>query len=130
MPHHLVDLYRSANCYISLHRSEGFGRTLVEALQNNLSLVTTNHSGPADFLNDDNACLVSWQSRKLLPGEYPHSQGSVWAEPNVTEATERLNQLYAQRHTKPSDAGLKTGQAFQTEILAKRYQPIIQSYLL
>ena len=130
MAHHLVDLYRAANCYISLHRSEGFGRTLVEALQNGLALITTNHSGPDDFLNEENSCLVSWQPKKLLPGEYPHSQGSVWAEPNITEATEHLNQLYKNRHIEKSSAGLKTGQSFQTEVLAKRYQPIIQSYLL
>jgi glycosyltransferase involved in cell wall biosynthesis len=53
-PGELTDLYNSANCYLSLHRSEGFGRTLVEALQNGLHVVSTDFSGPKDYLTPDN----------------------------------------------------------------------------
>ena len=130
MPGHLVDLYRSANCYLSLHRSEGFGRTLVEALQNNLALITTDYSGPADFINQENAYLVKWQSKKVLPGEYPHSQGSTWSEPSIDDAITQLEYLYEHGHQAKSEKALMTGKSFETAALAKRYEPIIRSYLI
>lgn len=129
MSAHLVDLYQSANCYLSLHRSEGFGRTLVEALQNNLALITTNYSGPADFVNSNNAYLVDWKPRKVLPGEYPHSKGSVWCEPDINNAAKQLQIIYESRDKKITELGLATGKTFKTELLAQRYKPIIQSYL-
>jgi glycosyltransferase involved in cell wall biosynthesis len=130
MPGHLVDLYRAANCYLSLHRSEGFGRTLVEALQNNLALIATNYSGPADFINEENAYLVRWQPRKLLPGEYPHSKGSTWSEPSIADAVNRLQYLYEHGYQEKSAQALLTGKSYETAALAKRYEPIIKSYLI
>jgi glycosyltransferase involved in cell wall biosynthesis len=130
MPGHLVDLYRAANCYLSLHRSEGFGRTLVEALQNNLALISTNYSGPADFVHEENAYLVNWEPRKLLAGEYPHTKGSQWSEPKIADAVTHLQYLYQFGHQGKSAQALKTGSLFETAALAKRYEPIIRSYLL
>lgn len=130
MSHHIVDLYQSANCYLSLHRSEGFGRTLVEALQNNLALITTNYSGPADFVNANNAYLVEWAPRKVLPGEYPHSKGSIWCEPDIASAVRQLEAVYQGPHSAVTAQGLATGNSFKTKLLAQRYKPIIQSYLL
>jgi glycosyltransferase involved in cell wall biosynthesis len=130
MPGHLVDLYRAANCYLSLHRSEGFGRTLVEALQNNLALISTNYSGPADFINEQNAYLVQWQARKLLAGEYPHSKGSTWSEPSIRDAVGHLHTLYQHGFHEKSAQALLTGKSFETSALAKRYEPIIRSYLI
>jgi glycosyltransferase involved in cell wall biosynthesis len=130
MPGHLVDLYRAANCYLSLHRSEGFGRTLVEALQNNLALITSNYSGPADFIHEGNAYLVRYQPRKLLAGEYPHSKGSTWSEPSVTDAATHLQYLYQHGCQEKSAQAVLTGKSFETAALAKRYEPIIKSYLI
>lgn len=130
MPGHLVDLYRASNCYLSLHRSEGFGRTLVEALQNDLALISTNYSGPADFANDQNAYLVSWQPRKLLPGEYPHSKGSTWSEPSIPDAVKHLHHLYRNGHQEKKVQASRTGKFFETASLAKHYAPIIKSYLI
>jgi glycosyltransferase involved in cell wall biosynthesis len=130
MPGHLVDLYQASNCYLSMHRSEGFGRTLVEALQNDVALITTNYSGPEDFINDKNAYLIGWQTRKVLAGEYPHSQASTWSEPSIADAVMQLQYLYDNGNSLKSAQALRTGQSFQIEEIAKRYEPIIRSYLV
>lgn len=129
LPEHVTDLYQAANCYLSLHRSEGFGRTLIEALQNNLKLITCNYSGPADFLTPQNSHLVSWQFIDVLPGQYPHAHNTRWANPSIAESVAQLEVVY-QEHQK--DGAVKSraaGDFFGVANLAKRYAPIITSYL-
>lgn len=129
-PGELTDLYRSANCYLSLHRSEGFGRTLVEALQNGLHVVSTDFSGPKDFLTSDNALLVNWQRKAVAPGEYPHlTQPSWWAEPDEAHALEQLRTAFKRAKKGPNLQGQLDGAKFLHESLAQRYGPILKTYL-
>jgi glycosyltransferase involved in cell wall biosynthesis len=127
-PGELTDLYRSADCYLSLHRSEGFGRTLVEALQHGLDLICTDFSGPRDFVNQDNALLVRWDRRDVAPGDYPHAERSWWAEPSVDHAAERLTQAFEKRRRGLTNtSGQVTGAAFTPQAMAQRYRPILQA---
>jgi glycosyltransferase involved in cell wall biosynthesis len=124
-PEQLTDLYGAADCYLSLHRSEGFGRTLVEALQHGLTVVSTNFSGPQDFLNEENAKIVKWQKKVVLQGEYPDCDESWWAEPSISDAVIKLkearNELKLTRENR--------GNQYSVENLATKYRPILQSYL-
>lgn len=125
----LASLYESANCYLSLHRSEGFGRTLVEALQHGLDVICTNYSGPADFLNHQNALLVDWTERQVNPGDYPFTDGSRWSEPSVTSAVAQLEKSYARRQQGKNEAAIETGNQFLVTGLARKYKPVLMSYL-
>jgi glycosyltransferase involved in cell wall biosynthesis len=134
-PAQLTDLYGISNCYISLHRSEGFGRTLVEALQHGLWLISSNYSGPADYLTDQNAHLVSWEAKTVHKGDYPHNTHSTWADPSVAETVAQLEKLYAQhqqnlgKQPQRNQAGIETGKQFTLQALAEKYRPILMSYL-
>ena len=130
-PSHLSDLYKSSDCYLSLHRSEGFGRTLVEALQHGLHVISTDYSGPRDFLTDKNSFLVDWHLINALPQDYPHlKQKSAWAEPNEASALSQLNKAYLQRQLNgPNKQGIKDGEKFTFEALASKYAPILKTYL-
>ena len=126
----LSSLYQSANTYLSLHRSEGFGRTLVEALQHGLPVIATNHSGPADFLNEGNAKILGWLPQSVFKDDYSFNQLSIWANPMMEDAVAALQELYTQKPYQKSQAAIDSGLAFNVSNLAKKYEPILRSYLL
>jgi glycosyltransferase involved in cell wall biosynthesis len=128
-PGQLADLYRSANCYLSLHRSEGFGRTLVEALQHGLYVVSTNFSGPADFLTNENSLIVDWTRRELKANDYLNFTKSWWAEPNETTALQQLEAAFDLSCGGPNMHAVNTGKEFEFAALASRYKPILSAYL-
>ena len=75
-----------ADCYVSLHRSEGFGLGLAESMSVGKPVIGTAYSGNLDFMNAGNSCLVGYQLVDVRPGEYPHHEGQVWADPDVDQA--------------------------------------------
>lgn len=125
----LAALYKSANCYLSLHRAEGFGRTLVEAMQQGLTLITTDFSGPADFVNETNSLLVDWKRRDMGPDDYPNADPSWWAEPSIEDAARKLEEACSGKRNRFSKAAKATGEQFTVEALAERYEPVLKHYL-
>jgi glycosyltransferase involved in cell wall biosynthesis len=87
-------LYGESDVVMSLHRSEGFGLTLAEAMLHGLPVVATNWSGNVDFLNDENGIPVPY---RLVPAEDPqgtyHHPSMMWADPDVDAAAEALLRL-------------------------------------
>ncbi|SDX73956.1 Glycosyl transferases group 1 [Allochromatium warmingii] len=82
----LLDLYRVCDSFISLHRSEGFGRGLAEAMLLGKPVIATGYSGNLDFTILGSAALVDYQLRPVAEGEYPFAEGLVWAEPDTHHA--------------------------------------------
>ncbi len=90
----MAALYAKADVVMSLHRSEGFGLTLAEAMLRGLPVVATNWSGNVDFLTDKTGIPVPY---RMVPAEdqqstYHHPSMS-WAEPDVAEAAGALRRL-------------------------------------
>lgn len=90
------NLVRTCDSFVSLHRSEGFGRGLVEAMYLAKPVIGTRYSGNLDFMNDDNSLLVDCELIPLKPGEYPHWRGQVWADADVDQAARHM--LYLVDH--------------------------------
>jgi glycosyltransferase involved in cell wall biosynthesis len=78
-------LISSADCYVSLHRAEGLGLSLIDAMQLGTPLLSTNYSGPVDFANDSNAWMVPWKYTDANWGDGPY-YGSRWADPDLDAA--------------------------------------------
>lgn len=91
----LAALYGCCDAYVSLHRAEGFGRTMAEAMLMGKPVVATNWSGSMDFLDANSGCPVDFSLRPIEDGEYPYSDGQVWAEPDLRSAAEWLRWLAA-----------------------------------
>lgn len=89
-----------ADCSISLHRSEGFGLTLAEAMAYGKPVIATGYSGNLTFMNEGNSYLVPYALTELEDdvGSYP--AGSIWAEPDVDAAARLMRQVVEQ----PEDA--------------------------
>ena len=87
-------LIRSVDVYVSLHRSEGFGLVLAEAMYLGTPVVATNWSGNTEFMNQDVACMVDATLVTLQKDEFPFLKGSRWAEPDISQAAQYLRKLY------------------------------------
>jgi glycosyltransferase involved in cell wall biosynthesis len=81
--------------YLSLHRSEGFGLGMAEAMSLGKPVVATAYSGNLAFMQPDNSCLVGYRMVPVREGEYPNWQGQQWAEPDIDEAAARMRSLAA-----------------------------------
>ncbi len=87
------NLFRNADVFVSLHRSEGFGRGLAEAMALGTPVVATGWSGNMDFMDAETALLVDHQLVPVKPGEYLFGEGQSWAEPDVAQASRLIEQV-------------------------------------
>lgn len=86
-------LMASLDAYVSLHRAEGFGLTLAEAMALGVPVVATGYSGNLDFMDADCALLVDV---RICTTEHPHGPypvGSGWAEPDIAHAAAQMQRL-------------------------------------
>jgi glycosyltransferase involved in cell wall biosynthesis len=84
------NLVRVGDAFVSLHRSEGFGLGLGEAMYFGKPVVATGYSGNMDFMGADTARIVGHSLVPVREGQYPHAERQVWAEPDVDEAARHM----------------------------------------
>ena len=89
-------LLAACDCFLSLHRAEGFGFPLAEALLLGRPVVATAWSGPLDFLTPLNSFLVDYRLVPIGPGREPYPAGGEWAEPDLDDAAALLRQVFAE----------------------------------
>ena len=82
----MKSLINVCDCFLSLHRAEGFGRGLGEAMALGRLAMGTGWSGNVDFMTAANSLLVDYALVKLRRDEYPHGKGQSWADPSVEHA--------------------------------------------
>jgi glycosyltransferase involved in cell wall biosynthesis len=75
-----------ADCYVSLHRSEGLGLTLSEAMSLGKPVIATNYSGNADFMTEQNSFLLPWSRVPVGAGAGGYDPTATWAEPDEDAA--------------------------------------------
>jgi len=79
-------LVAMCDCYVSLHRSEGLGLTMAEAMAWGKPVIATGYSGNLQFMTEENSFLVPWTPTTIPAGSEPYPQGGVWAEPDLDAA--------------------------------------------
>jgi glycosyltransferase involved in cell wall biosynthesis/2-polyprenyl-3-methyl-5-hydroxy-6-metoxy-1,4-benzoquinol methylase len=89
-----VALMAACDCYVSLHRSEGFGLTLAEAMALGKPVVATGYSGNLDFMTPETSYLVPWKPGTVPVGCSPYPAGARWAEPDVDAAASMMREVY------------------------------------
>ncbi|MFO0851533.1 MAG: glycosyltransferase family 4 protein [Gemmataceae bacterium] len=93
----VLALLDGCDCYASLHRSEGLGLGMAEAMLLGKPVIATNYSGNTDFMTPDTAYLVDYREVTIPADVPPYPQGFVWAEPSVEHAATLLRRVYERR---------------------------------
>lgn len=93
----VLQLISAVDCYVSLHRSEGFGYTCAESMAYGKPVIATNYSANTEFMDAGSAFLVDYDETEVSVGEGPFQRGSVWAEPCVDHAASHMRNVYSNR---------------------------------
>jgi glycosyltransferase involved in cell wall biosynthesis len=91
----VLALCAACDCYVSLHRAEGFGYGPAEAMLLGKPAIVTDYSGPCDYARPAAACLVDYALVDVRADQYPHHAGCTWAEPDVGHAAWHMRRLAA-----------------------------------
>jgi glycosyltransferase involved in cell wall biosynthesis len=100
------ELLRACDAVISLHRAEGFGRLMAEAMALGIPVIASRYSGNLDFMTDDNSWLIDGDLTPVLPGDYAFHHGQVWLEPSVENAAIALRECASDRGKRQQRAAL------------------------
>lgn len=91
-------LIASADCYVALHRSEGFGYGMAEAMKLGVPVIATGYSGNEDFTTEQTAYPVRYQLVPVSAADFVYDEpGQEWADPDVEHAAERMLEVFAGR---------------------------------
>ncbi len=86
-------LVNHINAFVSLHRSEGFGLILAEAMSLGKPVIATNWSGNTDFMTPQNSCAVDYKLIPVKQGLAPYQPGQFWADADIDSASFFMNKL-------------------------------------
>jgi glycosyltransferase involved in cell wall biosynthesis len=129
----LLLLKKGCDAYVSLHKSEGWGFGMIEAMGLGIPVVCTAYSGNMDFCSEETAWLVGYQEVELAPDDYIFvRKGQKWAEPDVGDAAQQMQAVYANpvARTAKAAAGLAfVRQNFSAKAIAKRYETRLRDIL-
>jgi glycosyltransferase involved in cell wall biosynthesis len=87
------NLLRCSDCFVSLHRSEGFGLGMAEAMYLGKPVIATAYSGNLDFMSNETGFPVDYALIPVELGQYPYHEDNVWADPNKDQAADYMLQL-------------------------------------
>jgi len=87
-------LVNSCDCYVSLHRAEGFGLTMSEAMYYGKPVIATAYSSNMEFMNVGNSFPVKYELLTTAEDYGAYPKGSVWAEPDVDHAATLMQYVF------------------------------------
>lgn len=90
-------MLNAADCYVSLHRSEGFGLTVAEAMALGKPVISTAYSSTLEFTNETNSFLVPARVTPVGDDAAPYPPDSRWAEPDIDAAAVQMRRVYMDR---------------------------------
>lgn len=90
-------MIRACDCYVSLHRAEGYGLTMTEAMTMGKPVIATGYSGNSEYMTQANSFLCPFEYGEVGAGSHPYPPTARWAEPDLTAACELMRQVYLDR---------------------------------
>ena len=90
----VLALFAACDCYASLHRAEGFGLGLAEAMLLGKPVIATDYSGNRDFTTPETSFLVNATRATCDTATGPYPAGAVWADPDIGHAAAQLRRVF------------------------------------
>ena len=118
----LLALYACCDVFLSLHRSEGYGRGMAEAFQLGLDVIATDFGGNTDFCTGPLSHPVRYRQVPIPRGAYPCAHGHEWAEPDLEYAAELCREVAARRWALACDAGASPWDPSRDPAVLARYR--------
>ncbi|NTJ02499.1 glycosyltransferase [Agrobacterium rhizogenes] len=123
------ELLQCCDAVLSLHRAEGFGRLMAEAMAMGIPVIASGYSGNLDFMDDSNSWLVKGVQIPVFSGDYAFFQDQMWFEPDIDSAAAALREC-AEDHEKCrrlASAAKETMERYSPQICGARYLDILRS---
>jgi glycosyltransferase involved in cell wall biosynthesis len=95
-----ADIYAleaACDCFVSLHRAEGYGLAVAESMFLGKPVISTDWSATAEFVDETNGCPVRAPLVTLAENHGPYTKGSSWADPDPAHAAEWMKRLHGDR---------------------------------
>ncbi|UCF38901.1 MAG: glycosyltransferase family 4 protein [Acidobacteriota bacterium] len=122
----VLGLISVSDCLLSLHRSEGFGLPIAEAMGMGKTVIATAYSGNMDFMNRQNSFPIQYELVDVKPGQYFNLEGtSVWAEPDGEEAAACMGEILRDPESFRRAASLAAEEIqmyYNLEVIGGRYR--------
>jgi glycosyltransferase involved in cell wall biosynthesis len=93
----VTSLIGCCDAYVSLHRAEGYGLTMAEAMGAGRPVIATGYSGNMEFMSPENSFLVPYRHVETGAGFGPYPTGARWAEPDVDHAADVMRRVWSDR---------------------------------
>ena len=93
----IYQLEAACDCFVSLHRAEGFGLAVAECMYLGKPVISTNWSATAEYVTATNGCPVDCRVVTLERNHGPYMKGSVWADPDVAQAAAWMKKMFSDR---------------------------------
>jgi len=90
----VTSLISHSDCYVSLHRSEGFGLVPAEAMSLGKPAILTNWSGNTDYMTKDNSIGIDYEMVEVGKDYGPYKHDQYWAEPDIEQAAYWMKRIY------------------------------------
>jgi|GEM_PF-406007 len=121
----IQDLTAACDAYVSLHRAEGFGVTIADAMLHEKPVIATDWSANTDFLTIANGFPVRYRLVPLLKDFGPYRAGQIWAEPDLDHAAELMRFVRANR-----DEAAERSRRARLDVLATYSTPAVAERLV
>ena len=129
LPHHqLAALYRSADCFVSPTRGEGWGLPALEAMACGLPVIATDWSGHTALLDPDDSYPL--RPREIIPAisQCPYYDGFSWAEPDADHLAELLRHVF-ENQEEARAKGLRASKRVRSTLTWTETAKVIEGHL-
>ena len=90
-------LFRQIDCYVSPHRSEGLGLTVLEAMAAEKPVIATQYGGVTDFVTEDTAFLLDYRLIEVGSNNGPYPSKYIWADPKIESIQKQMRYVFENR---------------------------------